>query len=248
MIFKKLQGKAMNSRDNAMLLCGFILGSTKEIPPIIQQAIDRTMSVFSPSSDGPKEGVEKAEILIPVRETEEEAGPEEQSAPKQKPKARLTPEQKEEICLRYDAGETSSALAIEYDCSCSHVGNILKAAGVEMRPSIAEIKRRKAAEKNNPISDDSESESPSPPEPEAITPEKPYVPVPAEKLISDHSEYAGKRDPGQPLEDTDWPDIDAMLNQRRMSISQVASAYDVQFGTMSSFIERMRRKTAPGEE
>lgn len=86
------------------------------------------------------------------------------------------------------------------------------------------------------------------PRPVETTP-KPFTPVPADKLVRDHSGYAGRRDPNQPLLDSDWPDIKNMLNVKRMSISQVASDYDVTFGTMRSFIDthETREEQSPGE-
>ena len=83
----------------------------------------------------------------------------------------------------------------------------------------------------------------------AETMSKPFTPVPADKLVRDHSGYAGRRDPDQPLLDSDWPDIENMLNVKRMSISQIASVYDVTFGTMRSFIDthEAREEQSPGE-
>ena len=71
-----------------------------------------------------------------------------------------------------------------------------------------------------------------------LSPPKPFTPVPAEKLIADHGGYAGRRDPGQALVDDDWHDIKVMLNVKRLSVSRIASDYDVDFDTLRAFIDR----------
>jgi hypothetical protein len=87
----------------------------------------------------------------------------------------------------------------------------------------------------------------APPSAEAAP--KPFTTVPADKLVRDHSGYAGRRDPDQPLLETDWPDINNMLNVKRISVSQIASDYDVGFSTMRSFIDthEAQEKQSPGE-
>jgi hypothetical protein len=65
-----------------------------------------------------------------------------------------------------------------------------------------------------------------------------------ERLISAHNSYAGKRDPQpNPLQESDWPDIEQMLNKQRRSVSQIASDYEVDFDTMRAFID----EHSPGE-
>jgi hypothetical protein len=68
-----------------------------------------------------------------------------------------------------------------------------------------------------------------------------------ERLISSHNSYAGKRDPQpNPLQESDWPDIEQMLNRQRRSVSQLASDYEVDFDTMRAFIDE-HQKPPPGE-
>jgi hypothetical protein len=70
---------------------------------------------------------------------------------------------------------------------------------------------------------------------------------PPERLISAHNSYAGKRDPQpNPLQESDWPDIEQMLNKQRRSVSQIASDYEVDFDTMRAFIDE-HQEPPPGE-
>lgn len=72
-------------------------------------------------------------------------------------------------------------------------------------------------------------------------PEKPYQPVPIERLQQDHNEYAGKRDSGQPLTDCDWPDIKRRL-EKSPNRRKIATDYDVDLEELNFFIESCRRR------
>lgn len=71
----------------------------------------------------------------------------------------------------------------------------------------------------------------------AIKATAPRADTPVDTLITKHNEYAGKRDPGQQLQDSDWPDIQEMLRKGR-NIRQVAHDYDVEFSVMNAFCDK----------
>jgi hypothetical protein len=74
--------------------------------------------------------------------------------------------------------------------------------------------------------------------------EKPaHVDVPAEKLISDHAEYAGVREDGI-LHDADWGDIKPMIMSGK-SAEDMAALYGVSLDSMQRFIERMQLHKKP---
>jgi hypothetical protein len=69
---------------------------------------------------------------------------------------------------------------------------------------------------------------------------EPFAEVPVERLISEHNGYAGKRDPQpNPLLDSDWPDIRAMVDRGR-GISAIAGDYDVSVPDLERFIAAQR--------
>ncbi|MBP3955430.1 hypothetical protein J8F10_09065 [Gemmata sp. G18] len=105
------------------------------------------------------------------------------------------------------------------------------------------MQAKKRAEKEGKSSE--EHSVPAPPLP---APVKPYAPVPYEKLASDHSGYAGKRDPGQPLTDDDWPDIKARLT-KSPDRRAIAGDYDVELDDLNFFISSCQRREgkSPGE-
>jgi hypothetical protein len=51
-------------------------------------------------------------------------------------------------------------------------------------------------------------------------------------------EYIGEREPGAELEDSDWPDIEIMLNKKRYNVTKISEIYKVDFKTMRTFIDR----------
>jgi hypothetical protein len=72
--------------------------------------------------------------------------------------------------------------------------------------------------------------------------DKPFAPVTADKLISEHNDYAGKRQDGT-LTDSDWPDIKARL-ARGDGLTDIAGDYDLDEEDLSYFVESWRRREA----
>lgn len=118
----------------------------------------------------------------------------------------------------------------------------------EARAAAAERMRayqaRKRAEKEGAAACEGSSPQAAP----SPAPVKPYTPVPYEKLVTDHSGFAGKRDPGQPLTDDDWPDIKARL-AKSPDRRAIASDYDVELDDLNFFIASCQRREGktPGE-
>jgi len=60
------------------------------------------------------------------------------------------------------------------------------------------------------------------------------LPAPAE-------EYIGTRPNGQPLDASDWPAIEKMMNKQRFNITKIAEIYKVDFKKMRDFIDSMQQ-------
>lgn len=118
----------------------------------------------------------------------------------------------------------------------------------ETRAAAAERMRamqaRKKAEREGNSGRIAIAESSPTPPPAA----KPYTAASVEKLIHDHAGYAGKRDPGQPLTDEDWPGIKSRL-ARSPDRRAIASDYDVDLDGLNFFIASCQRREgkSPGE-
>jgi hypothetical protein len=104
------------------------------------------------------------------------------------------------------------------------------AAGERMR--AIQAAKKAAREHGNPATAEVAPSAP---------PQNPYQPVSIEKLRTDHDEFVGKRDPGQPLTDSDWPEIKAML-AKSPDRKKIASDYDVDIDDLNFFITSCQRR------
>jgi hypothetical protein len=120
-------------------------------------------------------------------------------------------------------GRSMAAIGKEYEVSGQTVTNFLvkhDAYHPKKRNGAAQVLQQ-AVERTTPVEKS----------------QTPFVDVPIEKLQTVHDEYAGKRDPDQSLDDSDWPDIQAMT-RKGMTFRQIASDYDVKPPVMREFIDQ----------
>lgn len=126
------------------------------------------------------------------------------------------------------------------------------AAAERMRAMQARKKaEREASSVPTPEQSTFEPRKAEPPTPAKMSPSPKPKPLPAidhERLITVHNGYAGKRDPGQPLTDDDWPDIKVRL-AKSPDRRAIAGDYDVDLEDLNFFIASCQRREgkSPGE-
>lgn len=232
----------MTLRDDAILVCGFIYGTVKDIPGPVVAAMDRLQLASLHEGDEITHEIKYPVVVkmderpapIKVHLEPHVTSPAEFTPPPLPPvetkevKKALTKENKEEIIRLYNEGKSAGQIQQEFKerdilFTCGTVYYTLKGAGVQTRPSGAEMKKAAKLEREK-------AENPEPVKPV----EKPFVPVPADKLSRDHKDYAGQRE-DKTLNVTDLPDILKMRSNGLPDI-RIARSYGVEPEYLTRFL------------
>lgn len=213
--------------NNAYVIKGWLLG--KQSPPIITRVVDdlikeleSNIAIKNQQAASVIFDIDEARKAFDIPKNKQEIIPQK----KEEKQKKLRDENLPEISRRYIANERIDNIAAEYGVERWAVYDFLKKHGVPKREKIKYTRKPKIGFHGvKPIK-----------EAAAVA----RADTPPEILIEKHSEYAGKRDPEQPLSDNDWHDIQEMLRKGAsyMRIQHIAAQYNVSYGTMKDFIDK----------
>lgn len=236
--------------ENLIFKCGMVEGyllGLANVPPSIQEAMESIAEgiiqisaiVNKPKTAIPDHNVEVNKMVKPEetstvnRITELEKSTETAVVPAHSSDEEVTEESKPaddkkqrnaEIRRRYDAGESSEQLRIDYGFKClQSVINAIRNDGGQVR-----AKGTKAPVPINKSIVDK------------VLPEAPFKEIEPDKLIAVHNEFAGTRADGF-LMDADWGDIKRMRNNG-LPPERIAKHYGVEDGYLAGFIDRMEKR------